>query len=438
MRFARTFFILLTVTSFYLSEKGFAREIDHHQCDAFFCECTPLLRGLVTTATLSTSVNSTTIPVPIVSATGYGEGIRLGDFPLLNSPCCGFVVADAGRVDITKCGWYRIGFYGEITVNSLGASLNSNPITLVLHSSLLGDIVLANIDPNFDPNALNKLRINKTIFAQIRDIPACGHMPVFYTLSLNNVPPNSSFQFAPSTNSRVIFQRMGPCEHCKKEKCCCPCSSSKDSSEECHCHKKDHCSSFFCECMPLFEGLVSNFPFSFFIASETSGSNSTTIPINAENNGSVSSGRIASVCKKPLFVCNRQIIPGGKIIFCKRCGWAKITIDGDFRVGAAIEPGFSAPVTLTLKSIDPCIPDINLGTYPQGGATPTITHFYTEEVVNLNNCNDSNCPAGYYLMATATILNGTDIQIFGSFLNTTIMIEADGPCGCCPKTNNER
>lgn len=203
--------------------------------------------------------------------------------------------------------------------------------------------------------------------------------------------------------------------------------------EDCFCSKKDRCAGFFCECMPLFEGLVSSFTISFFL--EPGGK--ITVPFMAENNGSISSGRIASVCTKPIRSCNQIIVPGGRLNFCNRCGWAKITFDGDFQFSRTV--GVTPPpldLIIRLKSLTPGLPDILLKhlTISDLIDNAALIHLYTEEVVDLN-CVDNACFAPGYVLEMQNASTSDSIDATSTFLNARIMVEADGPCGCCPKSN---
>lgn len=194
---------------------------DFHRCDCFYCQCKPLLRGIISTDNQITGVHLDTfsVTVPVISATGYGEGIQLSPTPLVNG--AGITIAEAGRIDIKRCGWYRIGLYGEILYNG------TTPVTVTLKSSLLGgDIVIGVINPpsRLEIRAPIPYSVNNTAFMHFTNIPTCCWTPLSYTVVLSNIDPGTTtLQFTPGANSRVIFQRMGPCEKCKKEKsCCCP------------------------------------------------------------------------------------------------------------------------------------------------------------------------------------------------------------------------
>lgn len=212
--------------------------------------------------------------------------------------------------------------------------------------------------------------------------------------------------------------------------------SEWENKENCSCIKKDQCNSFFCECMPLFQGLVSNKPV--FVKFLVSIPSRTFVPIRAEHNGSISSGRIASVCTLPIFGCNGQIlIPAGRLNLCHTCGWTKITFDGDIRFnitgGDEVD---SQLVTITLKSVCSSLPDIYLGTFNRNNANfngQFTTHINTEDVVNLNLEDNNCCTPGYYLQLET--VGVSSFLAFVIFENARILVEADGPCGCCPKSN---
>lgn len=200
-----------------------------HRCDCFYCQCKPLLRGLISTQPFIVPASGT-VTIPIISATGYGDGLKLNSFPLLNS--AGTVIAEAGRIDITRCGWYRIGIYGEITITfpAIQAPIPQlAPIISLKSSFLSGDVTfsLKSIEPG-------RYFVSTTAFRHFTTIPECACSTIYYSLVISNLTPGSTVFFTPETNSRVLFQRMGPCEKCKKEKsCCCPkCTCQKENNSK--------------------------------------------------------------------------------------------------------------------------------------------------------------------------------------------------------------
>lgn len=227
-------YILLTFISIFSSEiegkieKGLCDKSPDVDCDRFFCECKPLLRGNLSSMvfTLAADAPPTTFPpVPIDNSIGYGKGITLSNSPLFNN--FGMMIAPSNRVDICRCGWYRIGLYGTIFYDG-----NAHVDVTLVSSLLGGNIKIATLDPNTKMGPYYS--VGKTDFKHFSDINSCNL--VYYTVVFSSTDDNisessSSIYFVPGANNLVLFQRMGPCENCPHEEpCCCskkPCNGCK-------------------------------------------------------------------------------------------------------------------------------------------------------------------------------------------------------------------
>lgn len=212
-----------------------------------------------------------------------------------------------------------------------------------------------------------------------------------------------------------------------------------NQNDVCSCIKTDPCASFFCECLPLFKAFVPSTSGAIFLIP---GINFTfnTIPFNQEGDGSFSSGKIASICPNPIFGCNGKVnIPGNRIQLCKKCGWIKITFVGTLTLDSGIV-SFAPNITFKLKSI--CgLPDIVLFKTDFKSDLSKISFInrkiYIEEIVDLNQKDNCCLPHGYYLQIEGS-RNSSGVNAFiYSLDNASVLIEADGPCGCCSSSKGE-
>lgn len=206
------------------------------QCDELFCECMPFFLGQVDSTTqfptamdLSNPNFSGVIKVPIVSMDGFGGGYTVKNQPLCENSQ---IIAPANRVDICHCGWFKVGFFGQV-INTTsqghdqtGAGI-SNPITIMLRSPILGDMHIATVNTIFDNSRTQNplpipIPVAATAYKYVTKFPHCC-APMYFTLEISNVLPfniGGFVQFSP--NTVISIERIGPCSCCPKTKPCCP------------------------------------------------------------------------------------------------------------------------------------------------------------------------------------------------------------------------
>ena len=215
------------------------KELDKHHCDEFICDNLSSIKGNIFGSIPvpdtsgggagSATATSFTTPVPFSnSGVGFGDAFSIIDCPLLT---CGQVIAPPGRLNINKCGWYRVGVYGS--------AINTSPtdIQITLISPVLGTMIVAVVPGNSTTLPITPYFFSAVDFVNIVQTPKCCSVP-YYTLQIGSsgsrgVGDNSgTFTFQPG--SRIIAQRIGPCRCCNDRKNTCPscCNDKKDRHDK--------------------------------------------------------------------------------------------------------------------------------------------------------------------------------------------------------------